>query len=111
MQTFSNLNLEKIEFEVWAEGSHPAADLNMSLGAFNMGDETWTLTTQARTLSDGTAPVTLASGMAKDTGGSRKFLTVSSKLRWHLALDLARDPARKATAIKDIEAALKAAGR
>ena len=102
---------EKIEVEVFGDGRDGIADLNLALSSLNMGDETWDVTLQARTAADGTSPVTIASGMAKDSGGSVKHLAASSKLRWHQALELTRLPERKATAIRDIEAALKTAGR
>ena len=97
---------EKTEIEAWGSESVPITDLNVALTAWRMGGETWTLTAQARVNSDGTGPVTLASGMARDAGGKRKALTVSSKLRLPLWLELLDSPGRKAEAIRAIAALL-----
>lgn len=107
----SGKSSESIEAEAWASGVHEASELNVSLASFDMGNETWSITTQARTLSDGASPVTLVSGRAGDTGGCMRHLTVSSTLRWHGWQELVRDPAKRAAAVRDIEAALKAAGK
>ena len=98
---------EEIAVEGWAGGTEDIADLNLALTSIRMGDETWTMSLQARTSCDGTAPLTIASGMAKDSGGKMKYVAVSSMLRWHQWMELARDPARKAAAIREIEAALR----
>ncbi len=98
---------EEIDVEGWAGGTEDIADLNLALTSFRMGNETWTMSLQVRTSCDGTAPLTIASGMAKDSGGKMKYVAVSSMLRWHQWMELARDPARKAAAIREIEAALR----
>lgn len=98
---------ETIEVEATACAWNLNAALNVSLDAFDMGGETWTVNMQAAVPTDGLSPITLISGMAKDSGGKMKHLTVSAKLRYHQSIELVRDPERKARAIAEFESALR----
>jgi hypothetical protein len=98
---------EKITVDGGTEGEFRQAHLVLTLSSFRMDNETWTLNTHASPPIDGNHPLTIASGMAKDSGGAAKHLSVSSRLRFHHWQELVTDPKRKQAALEEIEANLR----
>jgi hypothetical protein len=100
---------EKIEVEGSVRESTRQSELGIALTSFQMGNETWTVNLTAFPLNDPQYPLTIVSGMAKDSGGEMKNLAISSRLRTHHWRELVMDPKRKQKAIEEIEAVLKTA--